>query len=118
MRIVLGTFACTSITTQMGVDLPTGVRTALLHYAGKLRSGRKPIAMPAFPFDSGTSEEAEVAVDLTLDARTEALLEEEAARQGTSVGRLASHSVLVYLAELDFLGAPPALDGDSTPTNA
>lgn len=115
MRIALGTFACTGITTQMGVDLPTGVRAALLHYAGKLRSGRKPIEIPALPEGLAPQESGVAVVDLTVDAQTQALLEQEAARQGTSLNQLAVHSVLVYLAELDFLGAPAPLGGGPTP---
>jgi hypothetical protein len=102
MRIALGGFACSGIRDQLGMDLPTGARVALLHYAGKLRSGRKPIGVPAF--GPGTEPtESEVAFDLTVDAATEALLEQEAARQGTSLSRLAAHSVLVYLAEMDLV---------------
>jgi hypothetical protein len=55
---------------------------------------------------SSTPRESDVAIELTLDAQTEALFEQEAARQGTTVSQLAAHSVLVYLAELDFLGVP------------
>jgi hypothetical protein len=34
-------------------------------------------------------------------------LTQEACRQRTTVSRLAAHAVLVYLAELDFLGVAP-----------
>jgi hypothetical protein len=118
MRISLGTFACTGITTQMGVDLPTGVRAALLHYAGKLRSGRKPVGIPAFFRDPAPRESGVAVVDLTVDAQTQALLEQEAVRQGASMNQLVAHSVFIYLAELDFLGAPPALGGGGSTAKA
>jgi hypothetical protein len=47
-----------------------------------------------------------MAVDLPLDERTWHLLAHEALRQGTTIARLASHSVLAYLAELDRLTPP------------
>jgi hypothetical protein len=48
-----------------------------------------------------------VRFDLTLDRETEALLAREAAQQRIDVSRLAAHAVLLYLAELDFLGVVP-----------
>jgi hypothetical protein len=58
--------------------------------------------MPSFPLADGGNE-PRVTFDLTVDSESEARLELEAARQGTTIGRLAVHSVLVYLAELEFL---------------
>jgi hypothetical protein len=105
MRIALGTFACNGIEAQLGGDLGAAVQAALCHYAGKLRSGRPPIGPPGFARPVSAADTA-VALDLTVDTETEALLEREAARQKTSVSQLAAHTVLVYLAELDFLSAP------------
>lgn len=90
----------------MGADIPAGVRTALLHYAGKLKTGRKPVAFPAFLADLAP-QEAKITFDLTVDAETEAMLEREALRQRTTMSQLVAHAVLVYLAELEFLSAAP-----------
>ncbi len=51
--------------------------------------------------------EPEVAFDLAVDPETEAMLEQEALRQRTTLSQLAAHTVLVYLAELEFLGVAP-----------
>jgi hypothetical protein len=90
----------------MGVDVETGVHAALCHYAGKLESGRAPVGPPQFLQDQGPGS-AETSFELAVDPEVEAVLEREAARQGMSTSRLALHSVLVYLAELDFLSVPP-----------
>lgn len=106
MRIALGTFACSGIEAHLGADVQAGVRAALLHYAQKLKSGRRPLELPLFCRDQ-SAKEATVSFDLTVDAHTQAALEQEAARQGTTVSKLAVHTVMVYLAELDFLAVPP-----------
>jgi hypothetical protein len=108
MRIALGKFACSGIEAHLGDDIPAGVRKALFHYTRKLKAGRRPIAPPRFLDDQGAPE-AQVSFDLTVDPETEAVLEREALRQRTTMSQLASHTVLVYLAELEFLGvSPPA----------
>jgi hypothetical protein len=106
MRVALGQFACSGIETHLGEDIPAGVRKALFHYAGKLKTGRRPVAFPRFLADQAP-QEAQVAFDLTVDAETEAMLEREALRQRTTLSQLVAHTVLVYLAELEFLGAAP-----------
>lgn len=99
MRVSLGTFARSGIEAQLGDDLSSAVQAALSHYAGKLKAGRPPIGLPGFCRVSG----AGVDLDLSVDLETETLLKEEAERQETSLSQLASHTVMVYLAELDFL---------------
>jgi hypothetical protein len=106
MRIALGKFACSGIEAHLGDDIPAGVRTALLHYARKLKAGRRPVAPPRFLADQSPPE-PQVAFELTVDPETEAMLEQEALRQRTTMSQLASHTVLVYLAELEFLGVAP-----------
>lgn len=106
MRIALGKFACSGIEAHLGDDIPAAVRTALLHYTRKLKAGRRPVAPPRF-LDAQEAPEAEVSFDLAVDPETEAVLEREALRQRTTMTRLASHTVLVYLAELEFLGVSP-----------
>lgn len=105
MRVALGTFARSGIEAQLGVDVATGVHAALCHYAGKLKSGRAPVAPPQFLLEQ-VSSDTEVAFDLPVEPEIEAVLEREAARQGTDTSQLARHTVMVYLAELDFLAAP------------
>ncbi len=104
MRVALGQFACSGIETHLGEDIPAGVRKALFHYAGKLKTGRRPVAFPRFLADRAP-QEAQVVFELTVDADTEAMLECEAQRQRTTTSQLVAHAVLVYLAELEFLGA-------------
>jgi hypothetical protein len=73
----------------------------LVHYAYKLRVGRRPIAPPRFLADPPPPQ---AEFDLTLDAETEAALAQEAHEQHVTMSRLATHAVFVYLAELEFLG--------------
>jgi hypothetical protein len=105
VRVTLGSFACSGIETHLGSDLSAGVRTALFHYVGKLKTGRRPVAFPHFLAEA--PPEPKVALELTIDAETEAMLEREALRERTTMSQLVAHAVLVYLAELEFLGAAP-----------
>ena len=104
VRVELGKFACRGLEGHFGGDVATGVRKALLHYAYKLKAGRRPVAAPRF---LRSEPAAHGKFELTLDRETETLLAQEADRQRTTPGRLAAHAVLVYLAELDFLGVVP-----------
>lgn len=104
ISVELGKLACTGLEGHFGTDLTVGTRKALLHYAYKLKAGRRPIAAPRF---LGSASPAGAKFDLTLDRETEALLAQEARRLRISTTRLATHAVLVYLAELDFLGVVP-----------
>ncbi len=106
MRVELGKFACSGIEAQMGDDIPAGTRKAMFHYARKLKAGRRPLAPPRF-LAAEEPPEPEMAFDLTVDPETEAMLEQEALRQRTTLSQLAAHTVLVYLAELEFLGVAP-----------
>lgn len=104
VNVELGKLACSGLEGHFGTDLSVGARKALLHYAYKLKVGRRPIEAPRFL----TSDPTPYArFDLTLDRVTEEVLEQEARRQNISMSRLAAHAVLVYLAELDFLGVVP-----------
>jgi len=109
MKVTLGKFACSGVEIHLGDDIPAGARKALFHYARKLKAGREPLAPPRFLADQGPME-AGVAFDLAVDPELEALLEQEALRQRTTVSQLAAHAVLVYLAELEFLGVTPHAD--------
>jgi hypothetical protein len=103
INVELGKLACSGLEGQFG-DLEVGARKALLHYAYKLRVSRKPVPAPRF---LETASEPEAKFELTLDRDSEALLAQEAARQHTTVTRLATHAVMIYLAELEFLGVAP-----------
>jgi hypothetical protein len=103
VNVELGKLACNGLAGHFG-DVEAGTRKALLHYVYKLRSGRKPVAAPRF-LDSPSNPTARF--DLTLDRESEAVLAAEADRQHTTVTRLATHAVMVYLAELEFLGVVP-----------
>lgn len=102
MKITLGTFARNGIEAEVGPDIGATVQAALCHYAGKLRGGRPPIAPPPFLPANRAGE----TLDLVVDPMVEEALQGEAARLGTDLEALAAHSVMVYLAELDFLRAP------------
>lgn len=106
MRVALSKFACEGIETQLGEDIPGGVRIALFHYGSKVKTGRKPTPFPRFLADRSPAD-PEMSFDLIVDPETEAVLEQEAARQETTMERLVTHAVLIYLAELEFLGAAP-----------
>jgi hypothetical protein len=108
MKVSLGEFACAGIRAQMGGDFTAGVETAVLHYTGKIKAGRPPIEMPRF--NSGSEKRApELVLDVRFAPEVEELLKQEASRQEGSVEELVEHAVLVYLAQLDFLGAPPSI---------
>jgi hypothetical protein len=108
MRVTIGEFASSGIESQLGTDLTEAVETAVHHYTSRLRSGRRPVAPPRFlsngvspDFGTGTSPGREL--ELSLDSDTEAILRRLAMRRGTDVDAITAHSVMIYLAELDFL---------------
>lgn len=114
IHVQLGELACQGVERHFCADVAGGVRRALVHYAYKLRVGRRPLPPPRFLPDQSPSHQE---FELRLDAETEAILEQEALRQRVSVEQLATHAVLVYLAELEFLGvsapAPTERERDS-----
>lgn len=105
MKVNLGTFACKGIESSLGADVAAGVRTALADYVRRIESGAAPIGVPPFALSPAEASTA-TSLDLSLDERTWATLRREADRQGTTLSRLAAHSVLVYLAEFDRLTPP------------
>jgi hypothetical protein len=100
MKVALSTFTRSGLETHLGADVPGGVQAALRAYARRLKLGPEPLAPPRF-FDGLTAPSTAMDLELTLDAETQALLEQEAARHGTTVSDLAVHTVIAYLAELD-----------------
>lgn len=103
VNVELGKLACNGLAGHFG-DIEAGARKALLHYVYKLKARRKPVPVPRF-LESAIDPASKF--DLTLDRDSEAVLAEEAVRQHTTVTRLATHAVLLYLAELEFLGIVP-----------
>ena len=106
VKVPLGTFACNGIEACLDSDIAAGVRAALSDFTQRLESGRRPLDLPGAPLGASSAEPA-TAVDLPLDERTWQLLRREARRQGATVGQVAAHCVLLYLAELDRLTPSP-----------
>lgn len=104
MKVTLCTYTRDGAESELGPDLAATVQAALSHYSDKLRSGRPPLAPPRFIVSRREDSESEV-LDLVVAPEVEAALEHEASRQDVDLEALAAHSVLVYLAELDFLSA-------------
>ena len=104
VNVQLGELACNGLEGHFGPNVAAGTRRALVHYAYKLKAGRRPLAVPGFRDDS---PQPQAIFDLTLDKDSEDALAREALRQQVSLTRLATHAVFVYLAELEFLGMPP-----------
>ena len=105
MKVSLSTLARSGIESELGPDVAAVAQAALAHYTQGLESGRPPVAPPRFLARSARGDED--ALELNLDPEVEATLEREAAKHGTDLDALVTHSVLVYLAELDLLDTPP-----------
>jgi len=103
MKVVLGTFARRGIESQLGSDVRAAVHAALCHYSSSLAAGRPPVAPPRFIAELEGDGAPKETMNLTVEPEVEASLRREAARCGIGIDQIASHSVLVYLAELDFL---------------
>lgn len=106
MKVSLSTLARRGIESELGPDIAATARAALAHYTRRLESGRPPVAPPRFLVYPARGDED--ALELKLDPEIEAMLEREAAKHGTDLDALVTHSVLVYLAEFDFLDNAPA----------
>lgn len=114
IRVALGPFARSGLESYFGEDILTGVQTAIVHYADKLKAGRMPPTPPRF-LPEPEPREGGVALNLAVDAEDVAMLEGQARSQGTTVSQLAVHAVLVYLAELEFLGVAPRVGARHKP---
>jgi hypothetical protein len=114
MRIAIGPLARSGINAQFGGDTEAGLRAALFHYAAKLRSGRGSVEYPSFLQDEGFSG-SEASTEVEIDGDVEKAIEVEAERQGRTTAELAGHAVLVYLAELEAVGATPAATNQRKP---
>jgi hypothetical protein len=104
VKVALGKFVCDGIEVSLDSDIPAGVRAALSDFTRRIEAGRPPIGLP--PLSGAAVPEPALSLDLPVDEDTWRILEREAARQGATVNELATHSVLLYLAELDRLTPP------------
>lgn len=101
MKVELSQLACAGLETHRG-GIPAGVRAALFHYTGKLKAGRRPRPYP--PFLAGQpSRPAHLVLDVEIDPEVERLLEREAETSKVTVNQIVGHSILVYLAEREFV---------------
>ncbi len=109
VKVALGTFACNGIEACLGTDIPSGVQAALSDFTQRISAGKAVVGIPRLAREAPVAEPA-LALDLPVDERTWAVLEREAARQGATMSQLVTHSVVVYLAELDRLTPPGAAE--------
>ena len=103
VSVELGKLACTGLEGHFGTDLTVGTRKGPVALPYKLKAGAQ--ADRRRPSLSLTSAEAKF--DRRSIATPKQLFSQEARRLRISTTRLATHAVLVYLAELDFLGVVP-----------
>jgi hypothetical protein len=109
MKVALGTFACNGIEACLDTDIPSGVQAALSDFTQRIVAGKAPVGIPHLAGEASGDSQAR-SIDLSVDERTWMLLRREAARQGATLSQLVTHSVLVYLAELDRLTPPGAAE--------
>ena len=100
MKVALGKFAREGLEDLRGADLVGGVEVALRYYVDVLRGSQPPPALlrglgPGLPGPDSTE------VELCIEPPLGAALERDAERQGATVGELATHAILVYLAARD-----------------
>lgn len=104
VKISIGTFVRSSIEARFGSDVARVLREACIHYARRLRSGRKPLRVPRFYRRLGPGI-GSTSVEFLLDERVRKQLESEAKRQHVQMDELLLHAALVYLADLDSASA-------------
>lgn len=105
MKVIVGPFALWGMQAQAGSNPGAGIETAVVHYIRRLKSSKPPSEVPPFRQDSDlqsdrTDQEGRV-FHLVVERGTEAVLEQEASRQGTSLDRLVDHSIMVFLADME-----------------
>jgi hypothetical protein len=105
MKVIVGPFALWGMQAQAGSNPGAGIETAVVHYIRRIKSGKPPGAVPAFRRDDDIEpvqdDEKGRTFYLTVAQGTEAVLKQEASRQGTSVNRLVDHSIMVFLADME-----------------
>jgi hypothetical protein len=101
VKVSIGTFVRSSFETRFGPDVAKSLREASIHYARRLRSRRKPRAVPVFYRGLKAGSAPAHVVEFALNEQIRSQLEEEALRQEVSLDELLRHAALVYLADLD-----------------
>lgn len=102
MKVTLGKIAKEGIEAHAEGDVDAVVRAALLHYAALVDSAKPPLSPPPF---SAAPKEAGSSLEFMLDPEIQVVLERQARGASASVEDLATHAVLLYLAELDAVSA-------------
>ena len=97
MRLALGTFARLALEARSGGDLRTAAQQAVAQFAERLRKGPAPLPPPRFP--AAGYPRPRTVVEIELEPGSEEALAREAERHGVTVGELALHAVMVFLAE-------------------
>jgi hypothetical protein len=118
MKVILGPLSIAGLEENVGPDLPAAIDAALVHYVGKLDSGKRLPRFPEFTPVQGIrgvggesradTAAGRVEVEVEVEEGVMASLAAEADRQGVGLTDLAAHAVLVYLAEVDLIGDPDA----------
>lgn len=109
MKVRLGKFSYASITALFRGNPASGVQVALVHYARRLKSGRPPADLPRYALN-GQFEDLGTTFEVPIDGAVQAVLEQDAARNGVRLSDVLTHAVLVYLADMDATGNVDALD--------
>lgn len=100
MRVVLDTFARAGIEECGDGDLAAGVRLALRHFVRRLESGCEPPAFPRFR-RSHAGSARKIDLELEVEPEIQAVIAHKAEELDLTVGQLAAHATLVYLAGVD-----------------
>jgi hypothetical protein len=101
VKVRLGKFMREGLERREAGGLEDSVRSAVVDFVERVERGHLAISPPLFLPKGRRSRTREV--EISLDARIEAILRSEATRLGTSAERLAIHAVMVSLAELESL---------------
>jgi hypothetical protein len=99
MKVSFGKFVRTSIEAQLGADLESTARMAVVHYERRLKSHWPPVGPPTF-LPEANEIDAE-ALELPVDPEMEEFLAREARRNRVTVEEILAHALLVYLADVD-----------------
>jgi hypothetical protein len=110
VRLTLGGFARSAIEERLGSDLRVAVITALLHYARRVKSGRRPVPPPRFYRDR-PGEADGTTLELQISPETLASLEAQAGLHQVSLNQIMVHAIFVYLADLESPSDTPGRGG-------
>lgn len=100
MRVALEPFARESF-ESLGLDPSAGTRAAVRHYLRRLRSQRRPAAIPDFRRGLQVGPPTGVEIEIAVSHEVERALAREAGRQGVPVDLVVNHAAFVYLADME-----------------